>query len=229
MEHAEVSFDDKRAVVSVGPGGASTEAMIASLEAAGYGGSVVDGGAGAAAPPPPPGYSSAPFAERVRVRAVVDRAPLAPGEPFRVAAVIDVADGWHIYGNPVGPGVGKPTVVSLVDADGATGAAARYAPGAKVEQDFGDAGKTWVYESTGRVVHYVAGAVAADAAPGPRSWKLRVEAQVCDPGHCIPGSAVVDVPVDIAARGAAPGRARDADLFAGFEAARAAPAGQGAP
>ncbi len=161
-------------------------------------------------------YSLKTFAEHATVSAVVDAAPLRPGDEFRLGVVFDIDDGWHIYGNPVGPGVGRATSVRAREAPGVTFGATSYAPGHKAEQDFGDDNKTWVWESTGRVVHYVTGRIADDAALGPAKWLLEAKAQVCTATECLPSNIKIPLVVEIAGRGAKQSK-EHANDFTGYD------------
>ena len=139
--------------------------------------------------------------------------------------VFDIENGWHIYGNPVGPGIGKETVISAEAPEGFQLQASRYSPAHKKEQDFGEAGKTWVWEHTGRAIHHLSGRVAPDIAPGQFDLTVEVSAQVCSPGTCLPGTATVPLKVDVVAPGS-PSRRINSDLFSGFNQAKSPPSAE---
>ncbi len=164
-----MDFEKKQAVVTVEPAAYDKAKFIAALDKAGFGASVKPvkpakpvraEGTEPTASPPEPGligtepnntaYSSASFAEHVRVSAHLDRDVLRPGDAFRMAVVFDIDDGWHIYGNPLGPGIGKETVITAGGSEAFQVQPPRYAPAHRAEQDFGEAGKTWVWEHTDR-------------------------------------------------------------------------------
>ncbi len=177
-----------------------------------------------AAPTPPTQvtYTSSEFPEHVKVSAVLDAAPLRPGDSFRVGVVFAIEDGWHIYGNPVGPGVGRATTVK-VSAQGAAFDPARYAPAEKATQSFGEAGTTWIWENRGRVVHYVSGRVSPDASPGRSTWLVEARAQACTKTQCLPAKITIQLPVEIAPRDA-PQTKETSDDFSGFDKTRVPPA-----
>ena len=131
--------------------------LVESLEQAGFGGSVTRSGAAKAEPDKATAgipadeaaveqYSPPYFGEHVRVSAHLDRDTLHPGDSFRLAVVFDIQEDWHIYGNPLGPGIGQKTVVSAQAPEGFYFEPARYALAHKMKQDFGDAGSTVVVQ-----------------------------------------------------------------------------------
>jgi len=141
-------------------------------------------------------YSSSAFAKHLEVAVFSDASAYRPGDVFRIAVVIDIDSDWHIYGNPLGPGIGLPTVISVELPEGFSSAIARYAPAEKGTQDFGEAGGTWVWEHTGQVIHFLSGTVDPGTLPGNYHAKVHVSAQVCKKmGSCLPGEAIV--PLDL--------------------------------
>ncbi len=237
-----MDFDKKQAVVTVEPAAYDKAKFIATLDKAGFGGSVkavkpakpvpAEGTEPTASPPEPgligaepaaepnkTAYSSASFADHVRVSAHLDRDVLRPGDAFRMAVVFDIDDGWHIYGNPLGPGIGKETVITAEGSEAFQVQPARYAPAHRAEQDFGEAGKTWVWEHTGQTVHFLSGKVSDATEPGAYRLTVEASAQVCSEGACLPDKATVVLPVTVVPSGS-PSQAINAELFIGFEKAK---------
>ncbi len=163
-------------------------------------------------------YSSNSFSQHVQVSAYLDHDVLRPGDVFRIAVVFDIAEGWHIYGNPLGPGIGKETLVSVKVRDRFEFEPARYAPAHRQEQDFGEAGKTWVWEHSGQTIHFLAGQVGDAAEPGRYRLTIEATAQVCTTGACLPGQATVELPVTVVPAGS-PSNPANGELFAGFNRA----------
>lgn len=233
VRQVQVDFETQQAVVTVEQSSYDEQKLIKALEEAGFGGSIKRAERAGEPERPQPGipadeepntlervtYRPASFGKHVEVNAYLDRDILRPGDSFRVAVVLDVDKSWHIYGNPLGPGVGQLTEISAAAPDGFRFDPARYAPGEKYEQDFGDAGKTWVWVHTGRVIHYLSGIVSESTRPGEYVWMIEAKAQVCDPDSCLPGRAVVRLPVTVDAT-AGSSEPIHADLFKGFDQAR---------
>ncbi len=220
-----------------------SQELVAALKGAGFGGSItevrgINAEDEAASAPPLPGlsvdereptagkttYSSPAFAKHVQVRAYWDHGVLNPGDSFRIAVVFEIENGWHIYGNPLGPGVGKATVVSarVVSEKGAGGfqfEPARYAAGHRTPQNFGEGENTWVWEHTGKIVHFLSGKVSDAAQPGEYLLSVDASAQVCAEATCLPGKATIPLAVTIVAGGVPSYHAND-EFFNSFDQAR---------
>ncbi len=243
VRHVDVDFDSKQAVVTVEPDGYDKGKFIAALERAGFGGSVkavkpahpipADGSEPTSSPPVPgligeepavepnqTNYSSASFAEHVQVSAHLDRDVLRPGDAFRIAVVFDIDDGWHIYGNPLGPGIGKETVISADVPKGFELEPARYVPAHRAEQNFGEAGKTWVWEHTGRTAHFLSGRVSDSTEPGAYQLTVEASAQVCTEVACLPGQATMQLLVTVV-EADAQSHPANSELFKSFDPSRA--------
>ena len=160
------------------------------------------------------------FGKHVSVQVHTDRDGYRPGDSFRIAVVIDVEKDWHIYGNPVGPGVGKPTVISAA-AFGIQFDPARYAQAHKAEQDFGNGNKTWVWEHTGQSVHFLTGRIAESVKPGDVLLTIKVAGQSCSAATCIPGKVMTPLTVRIVGKDS-PVKQIHSKWFVGFDKAQPA-------
>jgi len=247
VRHVTIDFAQKQVVVTADPSAADPKAFVRALVEAGYGGSVLktatitgpktapkSGESGRPSPGLPDGEnppskkkvgatSSGAFGTHISARAELDHDVLRPGEPFRIAVVAKIGIGWHIYGNPIGPGVGKPTTLSAEAPEGIQLDPARYAPAHKSEQDFGKAGKTWVWEYTGETVLYLSGRVSKTAQPGTLDLPITLAGQVCSATSCVPGRLTIPISIRIVPK-ESPSKPVHADLFAGFD--KAQPAGK---
>ncbi len=102
-----------------------------------------------------------------------------------IAAIkIRIPKGYHIYGNPVGPGTGKPTTLSVRNIpEGVDVGTTRY-PEAKKYFEPGDVGHVWIHE--GDVSLFLPMKVKKEADTGTVVFDIILDALVCGKGTCIP-------------------------------------------
>lgn len=140
----------------------------------------------------------------------------AGGESF-IALEFEIPGNLHIYGNPVGPGTGKPTTVNVVKApEGLTFLPARY-PEAKIYHVPGDRGYVRIYEKKTRV--FIPLKVDRKTAPGTRTIQIFVDSLLCSEGTCIPRDFTLNYPVRVLAPGET-GTAHNPDLKSAFSNAK---------
>jgi thiol:disulfide interchange protein len=70
--------------------------------------------------------------KEMRVYPVLPELEAARGEESFIAIKVEIPAGYHIYGNPKGPGIGKPTSIFAGPADGIRFGAVRYMPPVKI-------------------------------------------------------------------------------------------------
>jgi thiol:disulfide interchange protein len=115
--------------------------------------------------------------------AVVDRTAHAPGSTARLAAVLEIEDGWHVNAHEPSFDFLIPTELTVTLPAGWGGATLAY-PEA-VSRTFAFAGEPLaVYE--GRVVMLAALEVPAGAAAGAHPVAAAVRYQACDDDSCLP-------------------------------------------
>ena len=177
-----------------------------------------------------PGLSAEPFGggdsafgvKEFSAVALVDRETVRPGESFRVAVVLKINEGWHVYANPTGPGRGLPVEVAGTDKDGFTFSPARYPPGKKESQEDVEAG-AWVYAYEGDIALFLDVRTGAEVAPGSYTLVVSATAQACKGGTCkLPETEDVSVTVTVAEREGDP-TFLNVSVFAAYETARPAP------
>ncbi len=227
-----MDFERKQVVVAIDrEATVDPQQMIAALKEAGFGGSL----AGKAArktgatqnldhqrtTPAGGARSTTGFSSHVRLEAFLDRDGVRPGGSFRVAVVVSVDDGWHVYGNPLGPGIGQPTVISAEGPADFDFEPVRYAPAAKHQQDFGDSSRTWVWEYEGRTIHFLSGRIPEDVKSDTARLMVHVKGQVCNPKSCLPGSVQTELTIPIRSAQTESRLAHD-ELFRGFDEAKPA-------
>ncbi len=155
-------------------------------------------------------------------KAFLDRTLVHPGESFRVVLVLTIEKGWHIYGNPLGPGTGKPTEVTPLPVEGFRFGPPLMSPPERLDQpELGPGDWVWGYEGEARVYFQVE--AGKDLKPGTYTLAFDVDALACKQS-CVPQNLRVEVQVPLGPRGAASKPAHQ-DLFAAM--AKARPAGKG--
>ena len=160
----------------------------------------------------------------LEAKAYLDRTLVHPGETFRVALVLSIAQGWHIYGNPTGPGTGKPTEVSALPPKGFHVGPPLYSPPKKLAQpELGPKDWVWGYEKEARIYFRVR--AAKDLKPGRYTLTFVVDALACKQS-CVPQNLQVQVEVPVGEPGR-PSREANGEIFAAMAQAR--PAGRDAP
>ncbi|RUL88027.1 DUF255 domain-containing protein [Tautonia sociabilis] len=123
-----------------------------------------------------------------------DPASIVPGGTFEVALSLDVAPGWHLYANPSGSDLARPTVVTLAPGPGATLATVEYPEGEPMVL----AGSTEplpVYEGKVRLTARVL--LAEDADGVPDHLTFRIDYQACNDRACL-APAMLAAPLRLA-------------------------------
>ena len=122
----------------------------------------------------------------------------AAGWEVWVAVNIVLDPGWHIYGNPKGPGPGLPTLLEVtslpaeVEAD-----AARYLPAAKlVEPELAPEEWVWVYHN--KTTIYMRLSTATDLSSQEHQVRLHLQLALCREGVCMPYKTGLIVPLSVA-------------------------------
>jgi thiol:disulfide interchange protein len=113
-------------------------------------------------------------------------AAISPGEKAWVAVSLVLASGWHVYGNPKGPGPGLPTSLEAVSLPTEVQAGpARFLQAEKVrESEFGP--QEWVWAYRNRTTIYLPLSTGRDVTPGRHEIQLRLKALLCSESLCLP-------------------------------------------
>ncbi|KKN64134.1 hypothetical protein LCGC14_0494750 [marine sediment metagenome] len=126
------------------------------------------------------------FASRLQVRA---------GQTFYVAVVLEIADGWHIYGPNPGVDFVVPTTISLVP-NAAVTAGDIVLPASRPLADPVLGETVEIYE--GQIQLLIPLTVNPDAASGPATLQLHLVTQACDEAQCLaPQTATLQLTLDI--------------------------------
>ncbi|MBD3321873.1 MAG: hypothetical protein GF350_12325 [Chitinivibrionales bacterium] len=88
------------------------------------------------------------YSADISVTARPDRDGYAVGDTARIACIVSIPSSYHLYGNPLGPGIGKPLKISLQGNDGFSVTGMRKSPAEKYKPDIGE--WVWAYEKEAR-------------------------------------------------------------------------------
>jgi uncharacterized protein YyaL (SSP411 family) len=122
----------------------------------------------------------------------------APGREVEAVVSLDIKEGWHIYANPTGVEILKPTTITLEPGQPAGGFRVTYPKGqAKVLGSLG-AEKVSLYE--GKVEIPIRLTPAEDVRPGKLDVRLKLKYQACDDKVCLaPASLTIPIELTIGA------------------------------
>jgi uncharacterized protein YyaL (SSP411 family) len=117
----------------------------------------------------------------------------APGREVRAVVALEIKEGWHIYANPTGVDILKPTTLALAPGQPAGGLEVRYPMGQP--KVLGSLGKEEVALYEGRVEVPVRFTLAGDARPGKRNVEFKLKYQACDDKVCL-APATLTIPLE---------------------------------
>jgi len=111
---------------------------------------------------------------------------IAAGQEVWVVANIVLERGWHIYGNPKGPGPGLPTILEVTSLpEAVTADPARFLPAEKfLEPDFGPDEWVWAYKNKTSI--YLRLSTPDNLSSGSHQVQLLLRALLCREGLCMP-------------------------------------------
>ncbi|MDP6934464.1 MAG: protein-disulfide reductase DsbD family protein, partial [Myxococcota bacterium] len=129
---------------------------------------------------------------QVQARLMTDRAPLHPGETFRLGVHLEQDPGWHTYWRSPGD-IGLPTDIDWTVPDGAETTDYAYPAPRRFEL------QTIVsYGYDDQVLFYTEVTLPQDLAPGTIDLGARASWLVCEV-QCIPGEVDLKLPVEVVA------------------------------
>lgn len=122
----------------------------------------------------------------VKIDVKIYPANIAAGQEVWVVANIVLERGWHIYGNPKGPGPGLPTILEVTSLpEAVTADPARFLPAEKfLEPDLGPDEWVWAYKNKTSI--YVRLSTPDNLSSGTHQVQLLLRALFCREGLCMP-------------------------------------------
>jgi len=150
-------------------------------------------------------------ASSVSISAYASRLRVRPGASLNVAVLIDIEEGWHLYGKNPEADFLIPTTISL-ESPGALsgGEIVSPEPHTKIDPIL----KQKVSSYTGRIRFDLPVSINTDTESGEKTLKLNVKTQACDASRCLPPeTTTLEIPLEIDPN--APDRTRHPDIFTG--------------
>ncbi|UCG12269.1 MAG: thioredoxin family protein [Deltaproteobacteria bacterium] len=122
----------------------------------------------------------------IKIEVQTHPAEISPGQQVWVAVNLTIDPGWHIYGNPKGPGPGLPTILEVTSLpDSVRADLPRFLPAEKlVEQGFEP--DEWVWAYKGRTTIYLPLSTTGELSPGLFPVRLHFRTLICREGLCLP-------------------------------------------
>jgi thiol:disulfide interchange protein DsbD len=128
---------------------------------------------------------------------------VSPNQRVWIAVTLTLDPGWHIYGNPKGPGPGLPTTLEMTSLpEGIKADPARFLPAEKlIDPDLGPEEWVWIYK--GKTTIYLPVFIPGKFSPGTHQFHLRLRMGICREGICLPYQTdLVSPPITVTAPGA---------------------------
>ena len=119
------------------------------------------------------------------------------GQEVWLAVAIALDDGWHIYGNPKGPGPGLPTILEVLSLpEGVNADPARFLPAEKLlEPDLEPEEWVWIYRK--KTTIYVRLSTPASLSAKDHQVQLHLQLALCREGVCMPYKTSLTAPLKV--------------------------------
>lgn len=128
----------------------------------------------------------------LKVTPVLDKTAYNPGDTVIVALQCKIPDKYHLFGNPLGPGIGKPLKIKVSENNEVEWIRARKTPASKFHPPIG--GWVWAYKH--EATFFVIGTLSIDTSDSV-SDTLIMESLICE-NSCLPITKEVSFTIPIA-------------------------------
>jgi DsbC/DsbD-like thiol-disulfide interchange protein len=118
--------------------------------------------------------------EELSVELIPSKSAYKAGDSIILALKIKIPEKYHLYGNPLGPGIGKPLMVSIEGAEKVVWDAIRKPAAKKYKPPVGE----WVFAYDDQVVFYIGGNIPQDVSENIEGV-IHIEGLICNTA-CIP-------------------------------------------
>lgn len=126
------------------------------------------------------GIYAAAADQSLHITPVLDKKTYTAGDSIIVALKCRIPEKFHLYSNPLGPGVGRPLNLILSQNNGITWLEARKSKAKKFQPDFGD----WVWAYENEALFFIIGTIT-DTAKGNINDTVTIDALICHTA-CVP-------------------------------------------
>ncbi len=153
---------------------------------------------GLAAPDPATSQSQSAIKNPLTVETRTYPSRISAGDEVWLATTLTLDRGWHIYGNPKGPGPGLPTTLEATSLpQGVEADPARFLPAKKlVEPDLEP--DEWVWSYKGKTTIYMRLRTAKHISVGRHPVRMLLRTLLCREGLCMPHQRELVAQLDIA-------------------------------
>jgi thiol:disulfide interchange protein len=117
-----------------------------------------------------------------------------------IALRVEIPEEMHIYGDPKGPGIGKPTTITVRQSGAVTFSEARFLPPEKYYSP-GDRNHVWIYRDETTI--FIPFQTGKTVRPGPYVIKITFDALLCNSSICVPVFRELDYTINIIGSGIA--------------------------
>ena len=122
----------------------------------------------------------------IRIETRTYPSQISAGQGVWIAADIALDRGWHIYGNPKGPGPALPTILEVTSLpEGVRAEPARFLPAEKIIEPDLDP-NDWVWAYKGKTTIYIKLQTPKDLSAGSHKVQLHLRTLLCREGLCMP-------------------------------------------
>lgn len=127
----------------------------------------------------------------IAVESIVSKNEYSPGDTAVVALSIDIPEKFHLYGNPLGPGIGKPLSVSVTGFQSVKWIEVKKTEASKYSPPVGD----WVWAYENKTDFFLIGVTDPDFT-GTVSGNIIFSGLICH-NSCIPVNKSIPVSIDV--------------------------------
>ena len=137
------------------------------------------------------------WAKEFKVYSIQNETEVPAGASGSVKIQLDIPRNFHIYGNPKGPGTGKPTTVKVQYPNNFLFEAARYLHPKKYYPP-GESKYVWIYEKeTSITINF---SVKNNTKPGKYKIKIFLESLLCNTNSCTPKDFIIVYTINVIPR-----------------------------